>query len=299
MRTAPGPVLPRQLHVFVRDWLSSNNILLKSRDGHVLIDSGYVRHAPLTLALLASPKGLGDAPLTKLVNTHCHSDHMGGNAAIKARYGCPIVARSEGAKDPARDERHCCSAIRRQRFSVDKIIKPGETHILGDLEWRARCAGHDTARLRALQPRAPGSSSPATRWGTVYGLVCRPRPTPLPFRLHAALEMLAGLDIRTVIRDTATIHRRRRARTRSPTHRSVRKLTVCGAHTRSRPFAASRALKAADAPRRLPAYVTASTFIASSTPASSVFHRELANLLVGELERAGGTRREDGWLVPA
>ena len=91
VRHKAGLRLPPQLHVFVRDWLSSNNIFLKSRDGHVLIDSGYVRHAPLTLALLASPQGLGDAPLTKLVNTHCHSDHMGGNASIKARYGCPIA----------------------------------------------------------------------------------------------------------------------------------------------------------------------------------------------------------------
>ena len=43
---------PPQLHVFVRDWLSSNNVVLRSRDGHVVIDTGYVRHAPLTLALL-------------------------------------------------------------------------------------------------------------------------------------------------------------------------------------------------------------------------------------------------------
>src|SRR5437773_12201312 len=66
------PTLPAQVRVFVRDWLSSNNVLLKSRDGHVLIDSGYVRHAPLTLALLATPQGLGAAPLARLINTHCH-----------------------------------------------------------------------------------------------------------------------------------------------------------------------------------------------------------------------------------
>ena len=34
--------LPPQLHVFVRDWLSANNVLLKSRDGHVLVDTGYL-----------------------------------------------------------------------------------------------------------------------------------------------------------------------------------------------------------------------------------------------------------------
>jgi len=29
--------LPPQIHVFVRDWLSANHVLLKSRDGHVLV----------------------------------------------------------------------------------------------------------------------------------------------------------------------------------------------------------------------------------------------------------------------
>jgi len=85
------PAFPPQVHVFVRDWLSSNNVLLKSRDGHVLIDSGHTSHAPLTLALIASERGIGDAPLALLVNTHCHSDHVGGNAAIGQRYGCPIA----------------------------------------------------------------------------------------------------------------------------------------------------------------------------------------------------------------
>ena len=89
--------LPPQLHVFVRDWLSSNNVLLKSRDGHVLIDSGYGTHAPLTLALLAAARGLGGDPLANIVNTHCHSDHIGGNAAMcestAARSPCPPAKR--------------------------------------------------------------------------------------------------------------------------------------------------------------------------------------------------------------
>ena len=35
-----------------------------------------------TLELLASREGLDREPLERLVNTHCHSDHMGGNAAV-------------------------------------------------------------------------------------------------------------------------------------------------------------------------------------------------------------------------
>src|SRR2546430_209290 len=61
-----APTLPPQVRVFVRDWLSSNNILVKGRGGHVLIDSGYARHAPLTLALLATPQGIGAAALARL-----------------------------------------------------------------------------------------------------------------------------------------------------------------------------------------------------------------------------------------
>jgi hypothetical protein len=68
MTTDARTLLPPQLRVFGRDWLSSNNVLLKSRDGHVLIDSGFSRHAPLTLALLSSPQGIGGEPLAKLVN---------------------------------------------------------------------------------------------------------------------------------------------------------------------------------------------------------------------------------------
>ena len=90
-------LLPPQVHVFVRDWLSANHVLLKSPAGHVLVDTGYVRHAPLTLALLASPRGLGAEPLAQVVNTHCHSDHMGGNAAVASAYG----VRSWRVEDPA------------------------------------------------------------------------------------------------------------------------------------------------------------------------------------------------------
>jgi hypothetical protein len=45
-----------QLHVFVRDCLVEQHPA-QSRDGHVLIDSGYGRHAPLMLALFDSDRG--------------------------------------------------------------------------------------------------------------------------------------------------------------------------------------------------------------------------------------------------
>ena len=128
--------LPPQVHVFVRDWLSSNNVLLKSRDGHVLIDSGYSTHAPLTLALLASERGLDGAPLALVANTHCHSDHVGGNAAIARRYGCPIAVPEAEAPSVRRWDGkallHDYCDHRVERFAVDHEIAAGSRHLRGE-----------------------------------------------------------------------------------------------------------------------------------------------------------------------
>lgn len=80
-----GYGLPAGVRVMVRGWLSCNQILLGDGDGDVLIDSGYHTHADKTLALLDART----RRVTRLINTHCHSDHVGGNAAVAARYGLP------------------------------------------------------------------------------------------------------------------------------------------------------------------------------------------------------------------
>ena len=158
--------LPPQVHVFVRDWLSANNILLKSPDGHVLIDSGYGRHAPLTLALLRSGRGLGAEPLARLVNTHCHSDHMGGNAAIKAAYGCPIALPEGEAPLVERWDQKALlldyADQTAERFASDEIIGTNTTHVWGGLEWRALAApGHDMGALVFFNAYDPVFEDPA------------------------------------------------------------------------------------------------------------------------------------------
>ncbi|TMH07810.1 MAG: MBL fold metallo-hydrolase, partial [Betaproteobacteria bacterium] len=68
--------------VFERGWLSSNNVLFRrcATAPATLIDSGYHTHAPLTLELVR--RGLHGEPLGRVVNTHLHSDHCGGSAAL-------------------------------------------------------------------------------------------------------------------------------------------------------------------------------------------------------------------------
>jgi glyoxylase-like metal-dependent hydrolase (beta-lactamase superfamily II) len=301
--------LPPQLHVFVRDWLSANNVLLKSRDGHVLIDTGYLRHAPLTLALLASPRGIGDEPLAWIVNTHCHSDHIGGNAAVARRYGCPIAV-PEG--EAPLIERWDTQALlfdyadqAAERFAVDRALPAGTTRVWGDLEWRVLAApGHDMGALVFHNAEHRILISGDALWEHGFGFVMPPAidPAALP-ATRATLDMLAGLDIDVVIPGhgepftdvSAALARayRRVAAFEADTLRMARHalkviLTFTLLDRQRMPLAG------------MPDYVAR---IGIYRDFNETFFRwppeRLAERLIAELEAVHAVRREDGWLLPA
>ena len=301
--------LPPQMHVFVRDWLSSNNVLLRSNLGNVLIDSGYVAHAALTLSLIATPRGLGSASLAKLVNTHCHSDHMGGNAAIKARYGCPIaLPEGEAPLIDAWDERALLldyADQRAERFRYDELLRPGASYVWGELEWQAFAApGHDMGAFVFYNPEHRILVSGDALWANGYGFVMPPEidPRALP-ATRTTLEMLGGLDIRVVIpghgepftavRPAIERALRRTAAFESDSVRLARyALKVALTFT----LLDQRRLALADLPAyvgRVGIYRDLNARVLRLSPAG------LALWLVEDLERVGAVRRENGWLVPA
>ena len=302
-------LLPRQIHVFVRDWLSSNNILLKSRDGHVLIDTGYVRHAPLTLALLRSPRGLGDEPLARIVNTHCHSDHIGGNATIQRAYGCPI-ALPEG--EAPLIERWDQKALwldyadqRTDRFAVDEILRAGSAHVWGDLEWRAIAApGHDMGALVFFNPEHRILISGDALWENGFGLIL-PRAVDAAAvpATRATLDLIATLDARVVIpghgevfTDVATALARAYAR--------IAAFEADDARVARHALKVLLTFRLLDRQRMpladLPAYVERVGFFRDVNAAClRLPPDELANLLVRELVRAGAVTMDGTDLLPA
>jgi glyoxylase-like metal-dependent hydrolase (beta-lactamase superfamily II) len=300
---------PPQLHVFVRDWLSSNNVLLRSRDGHVLIDTGYVRHAPLTLALLATSRGLGNQPLAKIVNTHCHSDHSGGNAAVAARYRCPI-AIPQGEDDAV--ERWDDKALlyeyagqANERFRADEAIAPGSTHVWGDLEWRALAApGHSAGALVFWNDEHGILISGDALWERRFGFVMPPEldAAALP-ATRATLDMLAALPTRVVIPG----HGEPFADVSAALARAYERVEAFEADSMRM---ARHALKVMlmftllDRQRialaQLPDYLDGIGIYRDFNAAFfRVPGRQLAEAIVGELERAGAVHRVDGFLTPA
>lgn len=191
------------MHVFERGWLSSNNILFVGRDETALVDSGYASHAPQTVAL--TTHALQGRPLDRVVNTHLHSDHCGGNAALRRAFGCRIsIPAPEADKVRTWNEDELSYAATGQqceRFPFDDTVAPGDVLMLGDMAWQALGApGHDPHSLIFYCPEQRILISADALWENGFGVVFPELDGASGFaEVRATLELIASLDVRLVI----------------------------------------------------------------------------------------------------
>jgi glyoxylase-like metal-dependent hydrolase (beta-lactamase superfamily II) len=181
----------------VRGWLNCNQIVMLAPRDNVLVDSGYCSHRERTLELLASKDGLDRQPLERLVNTHCHSDHMGGNAAIANAYGCRITipAGEVPHVDPWTPQSVWMDQFdqRADPFRFDDTIAAGESFEGGSLEWEAHAApGHDMDALMFHDPVNRVLISGDALWENGMGFVW-PEEGANPY-IEAARESLAAIE---------------------------------------------------------------------------------------------------------
>jgi glyoxylase-like metal-dependent hydrolase (beta-lactamase superfamily II) len=166
--------LPANVVVFERGWLSSNNVLFAGADETAVVDTGYATHADQTLALVASV--LGARPLDRVLNTHLHSDHCGGNAALQARY--PDVRIDIPPGDAALverwDEEGLSFAATGQtcpRFYPTGLLRPGTECMLGDRSWQVHAApGHDPHSVILFEPESRTLISADALWENGFGI---------------------------------------------------------------------------------------------------------------------------------
>jgi glyoxylase-like metal-dependent hydrolase (beta-lactamase superfamily II) len=168
-------MLPEGMVVLERGWLSSNNVVLRGTGGAAVVDSGYWTHADQTVELVAA--AVGNLPLTVLANTHLHSDHCGGNAALQERFPGlstripPGLAPAVQAWDAVAlsyepTGQHC------PRFRVDGLLQPGTAVDLGAWTWEIHAApGHDPNSVILLEPRTRTLISADALWENGFGVV--------------------------------------------------------------------------------------------------------------------------------
>jgi len=194
------------LTVLERGWLSSNNLLIHAAPGEpgaVLVDTGHVNHAAQTVALVRQV--LGGRRLDRVLNTHLHSDHCGGNAALQRAFGVP-VAIPPGQADAVTawdDEAlsYRATGQRMERFAPQGLLTPGEAFVAGGREWEVLAApGHDPHSVM-LFDRAHGVLVSADAlWEHGFGVVFPEIAGEPGFDdVAEVLETIAALPVKAVV----------------------------------------------------------------------------------------------------
>jgi glyoxylase-like metal-dependent hydrolase (beta-lactamase superfamily II) len=161
--------------VLERGWLSSNTVLLPTPGGVAVVDSGYWTHSTQTVELISAASG--SRPVTLLLNTHLHSDHCGGNAALQARHPQMRTLVPAGLAGWVRD--WDTSALTYDptgqfcpRFSISGVLQPGTELELGDRRWQVLGApGHDPHSVVLFEPVSRTLISADALWANGFGVV--------------------------------------------------------------------------------------------------------------------------------
>jgi len=203
-RSLPHPLAG--LTVLERGWLSSNNILIHAAPGEagaVLVDASHVNHADQTVALVRH--ALAGAPLARVVNTHLHSDHCGGNAALQRAFGVPLVI-PPGQADAVRawDDRslsHHLTGQRIERFAPDALLAPGGSFEAGGRVWEVLAApGHDPHSVMLFDRRHGVLISADALWEQGFGVVFPEVAGEPGFDdVGATLDLIDSLPVRVVV----------------------------------------------------------------------------------------------------
>lgn len=204
---AHGHPLLDGISVLERGWLSSNNILVHATDGEtgaLLIDSSHLHHAAQTVQLVRHLLAQRGETLRLLVNTHLHSDHCGGNAALQQAFGMPLWI-PPGQADDVRAWHESLSHIeagqQNARFTIDGVLRPGEALRAGGRDWQVIASpGHDPHAVVLFDAAAGVLVSADALWQDGFGVVFPEVEGEPGFDdVAQVLELIAALPVKLVI----------------------------------------------------------------------------------------------------
>lgn len=196
--------LPAGVVVLERGWLSSNNIVLVGSDSTAIVDTGYSTHSAQTVALVE--RVLGGRDLDVIVNTHLHSDHCGGNAALQVRYQESLTFIPPGLSAQVLDWDPVALSFEPTgqscpRFRFDSVLEPGTTIELGHSRWEIHAApGHDRHSIILFEPGTRTLISADALWRNGFGVVFQELEGNRAFdEVASTLNLIERLSPSTVI----------------------------------------------------------------------------------------------------
>lgn len=178
-----------------RGWLSANNVVFwDNAHSASVVDTGYGSHATQTVALVHA--SIDRRWLARILNTHLHSDHCGGNAALQAQWPevQTWIAPGQAAHVHAWNPEALSYTPTGQscpRFRAEHLLQPGTEIKLGGRAWQIHAApGHDPHSIILFEPERRLLISADALWENGFGVVF-----PEIEGVRAFEEVAATLDV--------------------------------------------------------------------------------------------------------
>jgi glyoxylase-like metal-dependent hydrolase (beta-lactamase superfamily II) len=167
-------LLPPGVHVLERGWLSANNIVFA--DGiTAVVDTGYWTHQEQTVSLVSGL--LGGKKLQLVLNTHLHSDHCGGNAALARHYPDAQILIPPGQSRHVQEwDANALTYVPTGQFCppfrFNGLISGQDEIQLGCHLWQIHSApGHDPHSIVLFEPNHRILISADALWENGFGVV--------------------------------------------------------------------------------------------------------------------------------
>jgi glyoxylase-like metal-dependent hydrolase (beta-lactamase superfamily II) len=202
--------LPPGMAVLERGWLSANNIVFAADpedpqdDGAAVVDTGYVSHAAQTVLLVEQT--LAGQPLARILNTHLHSDHCGGNAALQSHWPQARTYAAPGQAQFVRDWNpdalsYTPTGQECPRFALTGVLQPGTGVRLSGRDWQIHAApGHDPHSIILFEPASRTLNSADALWENGFGVVFPEIEGLSAFdEVAATLDVIEGLEPLTIV----------------------------------------------------------------------------------------------------
>ncbi len=155
--------LPSDIHFIQRGWFHCNHVVVQDPDGPIIIDTGQHTGVEDTVALLQE-RGIDPTAIQLIINTHCHTDHWGGNARLQALSGAPVICGPKTAEIFANGDTRAMWVdyfgmaesyeLPSPMILPSKIIAPGDSIQLGRYSFQILAApGHAPDSIALFEPK--------------------------------------------------------------------------------------------------------------------------------------------------
>lgn len=169
----------------------------------MLIDTGYKASFDETRSIL-NRLGLEIGTVTRIINTHTHCDHIGGNHAIQSQSGCAVALHPTGKRFmDARDARSPWWTYYHQEadfFEATEVLENGESVRVGPHDFQViHTPGHASDGLVLYNRRHRLLISSDTLWEKDIPVMTLKIEGPRAVEtMLASMAQISHLDVRQV-----------------------------------------------------------------------------------------------------